>query len=59
MTFIHVPGQDYDSRQGSSEPAANPLPRREALELLVSLVAMLGVIFLLALTMGTVPLGLR
>jgi len=48
---------DLRPSNGEVEPVARPLPRREALELVASLVAMLGVIFLLALTMGAGPLG--
>ena len=61
MTSIHAPGRDLDpvrQRPGVLvEPAADPPTRREALGLLATLVAMLGVIFLLALTLGTSPLG--
>jgi hypothetical protein len=59
MTSINAPGTDRERRRGMVEPAAQPLPRRESLELLASLVAMLGVLFLLALTMGASPLGQR
>jgi hypothetical protein len=59
MTSINAQGQHVDPRRGRVEPVASPLPRRESLELLASLVAMLGVIFLLALTMGASPLGQR
>ena len=59
MTSINAHGQDLDPHGGMVEPASNPLPRREAVELVASLVAMLGVIFLLALTMGANPIGQR
>jgi len=61
MRVIGAPGDDADQvwHRPSARAArtADPPTRREALSMLATLVAMLAVIFVLALTMGAGPVG--
>jgi hypothetical protein len=61
MRAVDSAGSDGDPRRHRSDDVIGPVPhppsRREALELLATLIAMLGVIFVLALMLGAGPLG--